>query len=124
MPSDVFAMTTKGNVALCLDKELVAKSKAPGFNLSKTFENHLKHLMTHFSTFNSANNVDSPSKNISWCGRRDLNPGSQAWKACVLNQLDDDRHSDTVVLETKKAIDSTLKRLTNDGQKTKHGSDI
>jgi hypothetical protein len=25
-------------------------------------------------------------------------------KACVLNQLDDDRHSDTVVLETQKAI--------------------
>jgi hypothetical protein len=41
---------------------------------------------------------------VSWCGRRDLNPGSQAWKACVLNQLDDDRHSDTVVLETQKAI--------------------
>jgi hypothetical protein len=52
-----------------------------------------------------------------WCGRRDLNPGSQAWKACVLNQLDDDRHSDTVVLETKKAIDSTLTMLTNDGLK-------
>ena len=33
--------------------------------------------------------------NVSWCGRRDLNPGSQAWKACVLNQLDDDRHLDT-----------------------------
>ena len=48
-----------------------------------------------------------------WCGRRDLNPGSQAWKACVLNQLDDDRPSDTVVLETKKAIDSTLTMLTN-----------
>jgi hypothetical protein len=47
----------------------------------------------------------------SWCGRRDLNPGSQAWKACVLNQLDDDRHSDTVVLETKKAIDATLTML-------------
>jgi integrase len=46
-----------------------------------------------------------------------LNPGSQAWKACVLNQLDDDRHSDTVVLETKKAIASTLTMLTNDGQK-------
>ena len=42
--------------------------------------------------------------NVSWCGRRDLNPGSQAWKACVLNQLDDDRLSDTVVLETQKAI--------------------
>jgi hypothetical protein len=40
-------------------------------------------------------------------------------KACVLNQLDDDRHSDTVVLdqETKKAIDATLTMLTNDGLK-------
>ena len=28
-------------------------------------------------------------------------------KACVLNQLDDDRHSDTIVLETQKAIDAT-----------------
>ncbi len=46
-----------------------------------------------------------------------MNPGSQAWKACVLNQLDDDRHSDTVVLETKKAIDATLTMLTNDGLK-------
>ena len=27
--------------------------------------------------------------------------------ACVLNQLDDDRHSDTIVLETQKAIDAT-----------------
>jgi hypothetical protein len=47
-----------------------------------------------------------------------LNPGSQAWKACVLNQLDDDRHSDKIVLETQKAIASTLTMLTNDGQKT------
>jgi hypothetical protein len=46
-----------------------------------------------------------------------LNPGSQAWKACVLNQLDDDRHSDTIDLETLKAIDSTLTMLTNDGLK-------
>ena len=46
-----------------------------------------------------------------------MNPGSQAWKACVLNQLDDDRHSDTVVSETKKAIYSTLAMLINDGQK-------
>ncbi len=46
-----------------------------------------------------------------------MNPGSQAWKACVLNQLDDDRHSDTVVLETKKAIDATLTMLINDGLK-------
>ena len=33
-----FAMGTKGNVALDLDKELVTKSKDLGFNLSKTFE--------------------------------------------------------------------------------------
>jgi len=34
-------MTNKGNVVLYLDKELVEKSKELGFNLSKTFENHL-----------------------------------------------------------------------------------
>ena len=39
-------MTTKGNVVLYLDKELVEKSKELGFNLSKTFENHLKQLMS------------------------------------------------------------------------------
>jgi hypothetical protein len=102
---------------LYIDKDLVEKSKSLGFNLSKTFENHLKYLVTNFSTINLENNSDSKSKNGSWCGRRDLNPGSQAWKACVLNQLDDDRHSDTILLETKKAIDATLTMLTNDGQK-------
>ena len=112
MLSDAFAMGTRRNLVLYLDKDLVAKSKSLGFNLSKTFENHLKHLMTQFSTVNSKNNVDSSSENVSWCGRRDLNPGSQAWKACVLNQLDDDRHSDTIVLETKKVIASTWTILT------------
>ena len=34
-------------------------------------------------------------------------------KACVLNQLDDDRPSDRVVLETKKATDSTMEMLLN-----------
>jgi post-segregation antitoxin (ccd killing protein) len=48
MPSDANAMTRKGNVVLYLDKELVDKSKSLGFNLSKTFENHLKHLITKF----------------------------------------------------------------------------
>jgi post-segregation antitoxin (ccd killing protein) len=41
-------MTRKANVVLYLDKELVDKSKSLGFNLSKTFENHLKHLITKF----------------------------------------------------------------------------
>jgi post-segregation antitoxin (ccd killing protein) len=89
--ADANAMGKKGNLVLYLDKELVEKSREMGFNLSKTFENHLKQLITQFSTWNSVNNVYSASKNVNWCGRRDLNPGSQAWKACVLNQLDDDR---------------------------------
>jgi post-segregation antitoxin (ccd killing protein) len=45
MSSDANAMTQKGNVVLYLDEELVETSKELGFNLSKTFENHLKHLM-------------------------------------------------------------------------------
>jgi hypothetical protein len=48
-------MTQKGNVVLYLDKELVGKSKELGFNLSKTFENHLKHLITGYSAFSTQN---------------------------------------------------------------------
>jgi len=43
---------------LYLNKELVEKSKELGFNLSKTFENHLKQLMTQLSTGNSVNNFE------------------------------------------------------------------
>jgi integrase len=42
-------MGNKGNLVLYLDKALVAKSKSLGFHLSKTFENHSKHLITQFS---------------------------------------------------------------------------
>jgi hypothetical protein len=52
-----------------------------------------KQSTSEFSTYNSVNNFYSKEKNGGWCGRRDLNPGSQAWKACVLNQLDDDRQT-------------------------------
>jgi hypothetical protein len=41
-----------------------------GFNLSKTFENHLKQLVTQFSQCNSVNNSISSSKSTYWCGRR------------------------------------------------------
>ena len=58
MPSGANAMGTKGNVVLYLDKELVEKSKELGFNLSKTFENHLKHLIIQLSTSNSVNNFE------------------------------------------------------------------
>ena len=62
---------------LYIDKDLVEKSKEFGFNLSKTFENHLKQLITQFPTCNSVNNLDSLSNYAGWCGRRDLNPGRQ-----------------------------------------------
>jgi hypothetical protein len=80
-------LRNKHNLVLYIDKELVSKSKALGFNLSKTFENHLKYLVKNFSTINLENNSDSKSKNGSWCGRRDLNPGSQAWK-CPSPKID------------------------------------
>ena len=35
-----------------------------GFNLSKTFENHLKHLITQFSTGNSVNNFESTENKL------------------------------------------------------------
>ena len=73
MPSGAFAMTQKGNVVLYLDKELVEKSKELGFNLSKTFENHLKHLMTQFSSCNSVDNVDSAINNDEKWAEPDLN---------------------------------------------------
>jgi hypothetical protein len=33
--------------------------------------------MTQFSTENSVDKLDLTDKNVSWCGRRDLNPGRQ-----------------------------------------------
>jgi post-segregation antitoxin (ccd killing protein) len=82
-------MSNKRNVVLYLDKDLVEKSKALGFNLSKTVENHLKHLTTQFSTYNSANNSDSTSKEGEWWAEPDLNRRPLARKANVLTKLDD-----------------------------------
>ena len=55
-------MRNKHNLVLYIDKELVSKSKELGFNLSKTFENQLKNLITQFSTSNSLNNLELSSK--------------------------------------------------------------
>ncbi len=48
-------MTQKRNVVLYLDAELVMKSRELGFNLSKTFENHLNHLINRLEKVNSTN---------------------------------------------------------------------
>jgi hypothetical protein len=52
----------KRNVALCLYREVVEKSCNLGFNLSMTFENHLKQLLKQFSTVNSKKNKNSTGK--------------------------------------------------------------
>lgn len=49
-------MNNERNVVLYLDRDLVEKTRNLGFNLSKTFENHLKQPLTQFSNINSVNN--------------------------------------------------------------------
>jgi len=66
-------MSNKHNLVLYVDQELVEKSHSLGFNPSKTFENHLKHLITQFSSVNSVNNCDSASKDGDWWAGPDLN---------------------------------------------------
>jgi hypothetical protein len=68
-------MPTNRNVVLYLDKDLVEKSKELGFNLSKTFENHLKQLMTQFLTKNSVNKVNSTRNKIDNMGLPGFEPG-------------------------------------------------
>ena len=51
-------MPQKKNVVLYLDAEIVKKTRELGFNLSKTFENHLKQLINHFSNIYSQNNSE------------------------------------------------------------------
>jgi len=49
-------MTKKRNIVLYLDAELVTKTRELGFNLSKTFENHLKMLINQFQNIYTQNN--------------------------------------------------------------------
>ena len=69
-------MGNKGNVVLYLDKELVEKSKELGFNLSRTFENQLKNLITQFSTSNSLNNLESGFKLRTIAGGEGFEPST------------------------------------------------
>jgi hypothetical protein len=82
-------MSNKHNLVLYVDQELVEKTRNLGFNLSKTFENHLKHLITQFSSVNSVNNYDSTVEGYDWWAEPDLNRRPLARKANVLTKLDD-----------------------------------
>ena len=79
-------MANKGNVVLYLDRELVEKSKELGFNLSKTFENHLKHLITQFSTGNSVNNFELSDNKMNVVGLPGFEPESIEPKSTSLDQ--------------------------------------
>jgi integrase len=74
-------MSNKHNLVLYVDQELVEKSRELGFNLSKTFENHLKDLINRFSTVNSVNNFNSADKNCDWWAGPDLNRRPSARQA-------------------------------------------
>lgn len=67
-------LSNKHDLVLYIDQELVEKSRELGFNLSKTLENHLKHLITQFSTFNPVNNFNSTDKNSDWWAGPGLSP--------------------------------------------------
>ena len=76
-------MTRKRNVVFYLDAELVTKTRELGFNLSKTFENHLKQLVNHVDCICKQNNSHG------WWAGPDSNRRPSARQADVLTVLDD-----------------------------------
>ena len=67
---------------LYIDSALVRKTKELGFNLSKTFENHLKRLVNHVDNIYRQNNSHG------WWAGPDLNRRPSARQADVLTVLD------------------------------------
>jgi len=74
-------MSNKHNLVLYVDQELVDKSREMGFNLSKTFENHLKQLLTQFSQVNSSNTNGNNENVDNWWAGPDLNRRPSARQA-------------------------------------------
>jgi hypothetical protein len=77
-------VSNKHNLVLYVDQELVEKSRELGFNLSKTFENHLKHLLMQFSQVNFSNNVRNNGNVGDWWAGPDSNRRPSARQADVL----------------------------------------
>lgn len=78
-------MTRKRNVVLYVDSELVEKTRELGFNLSKTFENHMKTLIIHFNNVYSQKGL---REDVMWWAGPDLNQRASARQADVLTELD------------------------------------
>ena len=81
-------LSNKHNLVLYIDQELVSKARELGFNLSKTFENHLKHLLMQLSHVNSSNNIENTRNIDNWWAGPDLNRRPSARQADVLTELD------------------------------------
>jgi post-segregation antitoxin (ccd killing protein) len=81
-------LSNKHNLFLYVDQDLVEKSRNLGFNLSKTFENHLKQLLTQFSQVNASNNIENNENVCNWWAGPDLNRRPSARQADVLTELD------------------------------------
>ena len=52
-------MINKRNLVLYVDSELVEKTRELGFSLSKTFENHMKQLLTRYSAYDTVKNSET-----------------------------------------------------------------
>ena len=81
-------LSNKSNLVLYLDKEIIRESKELGFNLSKTFENLLKQLITKFTTIKTENIVASKGSIIGKWAEPELNRRPLARKANVITRLD------------------------------------
>ena len=107
-------LRNKNNLVLYVDKELVEKLKELGFNLSKTFENHLKHLVTQFSTNNSINNFISTENRMNVVGLPGFEPGSIEPKSTSLDQTSRQPRDLPFILKRvaeKDNFDSIIKTL-------------
>jgi hypothetical protein len=74
----------KTTVSLYLSKKVVEKARFHKLNLSRVSEQALISILDYLETLNRQSsdffNERSFLKESSWCGRRDLNPGSRLGK--------------------------------------------
>ena len=81
-------LVNKGNLVLYLDKEIIRESKDLGFNLSRTFENHLKQLIAQFTSIKTENTEDSKEAIIGKWAEPELNRRPLARKVNVPTKPD------------------------------------
>ena len=99
-------LLNKSNLVLYLDKETIRKSKALGFNFSRTFENHLKQLIRQFSCIATGNAVDLKGGISGKWAEPELNRRPLARKGAVLSFEDQEgifvRFRDFQLVDLKK----------------------